>query len=133
MVKIESGQTEKDEQVQKQESLAEDTFTRANECDDMWFMIQRPSSSTPFTYQEVMVFSKVIATFEDKKYQSQMILWLLLQFPLNNLHHMRFTKHIRRILQKRSNSTQNKEDGEGTGLRKVESDEESSEDDESGQ
>ena len=80
-----------------------------------------------------MVFSKVIATFEDKKYQSQMILWLLLQFPLNNLHHMRFGKHIDRILEKRSNSAKDKEDGEGTDLRKVESDEENSEDAESGQ
>jgi hypothetical protein len=40
-------------------------------------------SKGPITYQEVMIFTKMVSSFEDKRYQSQMILWLMLHFPLN--------------------------------------------------
>lgn len=36
------------------------------------------------TYQEIMMFIKWINVFEDRRYASQMVLWLLLQFPIPN-------------------------------------------------
>lgn len=36
------------------------------------------------TYQEIMMFIKWIHVFEDRRYANQMVLWLLLQFPIPN-------------------------------------------------
>lgn len=72
----------------------------------IWFWIEKESenqtdrsiddryweSRGPITYQEVMVFIKMATTFEDKRYQSQMILWLLLHFPLTEKYICQFDK-----------------------------------------
>ena len=41
-----------------------------NEEEMMWFTVQKDATNGGMSYQEIMVFSKIISTFEDKKYQS---------------------------------------------------------------
>lgn len=99
-----SGVESPDLRVQTENDPSEDiVFENEN---PIWFWIEKESdnqtdkstddryweSRGPITYQEVMVFIKMATTFEDKRYQSQMILWLMLHFPLGEKYICQFDK-----------------------------------------
>lgn len=59
-----------------------DKLSQSSESLDSIEVKSGRNTSDQLTYQEIMVFIKLINVFEDKRYQNQMILWLLIQFPM---------------------------------------------------
>lgn len=85
------------------------------EDDSVWFQIEKEQDrgtsmsqsvtrmthnlmEDRLTYQEVMLFSKFVSMFEDKKNKNQMMFWLLLVNPISELQCCSVNKLINNII-----------------------------------